>query len=106
MSAQEATRFSDSLLSLKEFANLFGFPVEAVVDAVETQRQRASGRQAFFTIAELKNRWNCSPAHVYAVLRASGLQVLNIGQGRERSKTLVRVETVQQIEKARMEKIQ
>jgi hypothetical protein len=105
MSAQEV-RFSDTLLSLGEIANLFGFPVETMADAIETQRQRMSGRQAFFTIAELKNRWNCSPAHVYAVLRASGLQVVNIGQGKERGKTLVPVETVQRIEKARMEKIQ
>ena len=105
MSVQE-TGFSDGLPSLHEFANLFGFPAEALADAVKTQRQRAKGRQAFYTIAQLKDRWQCSTAHVYAVLRGSGFEVLNIGQGKERAKTLVPAETVERIEKARMEKFQ
>jgi hypothetical protein len=105
LAAQEAV-LTDSLISFQELANLFGFSIEAVVAAVDTQRQRASARQAFFTISQLKDRWQCSRAHVYGVLRASGMKVLDIGQGKERSKTRVPAETVARIEKARMEKIQ
>ncbi len=70
MSAQEA-RFSDTSLSLTEFANLFGLPIDAIAAAVETQRQCASARQAFFTISQLKDRWQCSRAHVYAFVLAA-----------------------------------
>jgi len=51
MSAREAG-FSDTSLSLSEFANLFGFPIDAIAAAVETQRQRASARQAFSNDAD------------------------------------------------------
>jgi hypothetical protein len=95
---------SDSL-PIAEFAALFGFPVEAVVTAVETQRQRASARQAFYTIAQLTDRWHCSRAQVYSVLREANVRVVDIGQGAKRSKTLVPVETVERIERLRTGKM-
>lgn len=93
-------------LPIGEFASLFGFPADAVIQAVETQRQRRSDRQAYFTIPQLASRWVCSRAQVYAILRASAAKVLDIGEGNKRSKTLVPADVVERLEKSRMEKMQ
>lgn len=92
-------------LSVAEFASLFGFPEDAVRHAVETQRQRRSNSQAFYTIPQLKDRWQCSRAQVYQVLYAAGVKALNVGQGKKRAKYLVPTETVLRIEKALTEKM-
>ena len=95
---------SDSL-SIQEFSSLFGFPMSAVLAAVETQRQRASARQAFFTIPQLSERWLVSRAQVYAVLRAAAVKVLDMGEGEKRSATRVPADVVDRIEKARTVKM-
>jgi hypothetical protein len=93
-------------LPIAEFASLFGFPPETVVRAIEAQRQRRSDRQAYFTIPQLAERWSCSRAQVYAVLRAAAVKALDIGEGGKRSKTLVPADAVERLEKSRMEKMQ
>jgi hypothetical protein len=93
------------LIPISEFANLFGLPADAVIAAVETQRQRRSDRQAFFTIPQLSERWCCSRATIYALLRASAAKVLNVGQGGKRSKILVPAEAVARLEKIRTDKM-
>jgi hypothetical protein len=92
-------------LSISEFAQLFGFPEEAVRSAVATQRTRGAGSQAYFTISQLGDRWNCSRAQVYAILTASAAKTLNIGQGKARAKRLVPADTVAKIEKTLTEKM-
>jgi hypothetical protein len=92
-------------LPIAEFASLFGFPAEAVISAIEAQRQRRSDRQAYFTIPQLAERWSCSRAQVYALLRASAVKVLDIGEGSKRSKTLIPADAVDRLEKARTEKM-
>ena len=92
-------------LPIAEFASLFGFPAETVIRAIEAQRQRRSDRQAYFTIPQLAERWSCSRAQVYAILRASAAKVLDIGEGSKRSKTLVPVDVVERLEKSRTEKM-
>jgi hypothetical protein len=103
MSVQKV--LSTDSLPIAEFASLFGFPVESVVTAVETQRQRAVARQVFFTIPQLRDRWQVSRAQVYALLRESNVRVVDVGQGKKRSKTLVPVETVERIERLRTGKM-
>jgi hypothetical protein len=90
------------LLSVSEFASLFGVPAEAVIAAVESQSQRRAANQAYFTIRLLAERWSCSSAQVYAVLRASAAKVVNIGEGKTHKKTLVPAEVVERLEKARL----
>jgi hypothetical protein len=92
-------------LSISEFASLFGFPASVVAEAIEAQRQRRSDAQAFYTLSQLTERWNCSKAQVYSVLYDAGVKAVNIGQGKKRGKFLVPTETVLKIEKARMEKM-
>ncbi len=55
-------------LKISEFADLFGFPAVAVIQAVE--RQRRSYTQPYYSIPDLAQRWRCSRATVYAVLHA------------------------------------
>ena len=92
-------------LSIKDFASLFGFPPEAVVQAIEAQKYRTEKAQAFFTIPQLKDRWQCSRAQVYVILRESNVRVVDIGQGEKRSKVLVPADTVGRIERARLWKM-
>jgi hypothetical protein len=93
------------LLSVSEFASLFGFPASVVAEVVEAQRQRRSDNQAYFSVSQLADRWTCSRAQVYAVLRASAAKVLDIGEGKKRKKILVSAEVVARIEKARIERM-
>jgi hypothetical protein len=92
-------------LPIAEFASLFGFPPEAIIRAIEVQRHRRADGQAYFTIPQLAERWSCSRAQVYALLRATAAKVLDIGEGSKRSKTLVPADAVERLEKARMGKM-
>jgi hypothetical protein len=92
-------------LSISEFSVLFGFPVDSVITAVETQRQRAVARQAFYTIPQLKERWHVSRAQVYAILRGAEVRVVDMGQGKIRAKNLIPSETVERIERSRLGKM-
>jgi predicted DNA-binding protein YlxM (UPF0122 family) len=58
-------------LSLQELADLFGFPVSALIEAVNRNRQTVN--KPFYSIPELAKRWNCSRATVYNILRESEL---------------------------------
>lgn len=58
-------------------------------------------RQAFYTIPDLAERWHCSRAKVYSVLR--GEVVIDFApRPARRGHKLVRNETVQRIEQQRM----
>jgi hypothetical protein len=96
---------STDSLSISEFASLFGFQEEAVRAAVATQRQRQAGARSYFTIPQLADRWNCSRAQVYALLTASAVKTVNIGQGKKRAKHLIPAQTVAKLENNLMEKM-
>jgi hypothetical protein len=93
------------LIPITEFAALFGFEPEAVARAIETQKYRVEKFQAFYTLPQLTQRWHCSRAQVYSILREAQVRVLDVGTGNVRSKTLVPAETVERIEKSRMGKM-
>jgi hypothetical protein len=92
-------------LPITEFAALFGFEPEAIALAIETQKYRVEKFQAYYSLPQLKERWHCSRAQVYAILREAQVRVLDVGTGKVRSRTLVPAETVERIEKSRMGKM-
>jgi hypothetical protein len=96
---------SKDLLSIAEFASLFGLPADAIVAAVEAQRQRRSGRQPYFSIRQLADRWVCSVPQVYKILQSSAAKVVNVGEGSKRKKVLVPADVVERLERARVEKM-
>jgi hypothetical protein len=56
--------------------------------------------QEFYTIPQLAERWHCSRASVYNVIR--GEKVLDFAASGRKGHKLVPLETVQKIERARM----
>lgn len=62
--------------SIKEIASLFGLPEDAVKHIMNNRF--ASVRPDFYTIRQLADRWSCSRATVYNVLRATGTKVAQI----------------------------
>jgi len=90
--------------SIAELAELFGFPVSALVQAINRNRQAV--KKPFYSIPDLARRWNCSRATVYKVLRESELKVLNVAQRTAtRGKWNVPSAVVEHIERSRMETI-
>jgi hypothetical protein len=63
-------------LTIAEYATLFGFTPAALIDAIH--RNRGAIKKDFYSITEIAERWNCSRATVYAVLRESELKVINV----------------------------
>ena len=102
---EQQVKQSTDQLSISEFASLFGFPADAILAAVEAQRRRASERQSFFTISQLSARWQCSRGTVYNLLQSAGVNVLNVGQGKKRRKTLVPADAVAKLERIRSGKM-
>jgi hypothetical protein len=88
-------------LKIFEFADLFGFPASAVLTAIE--RQRRTINKPYYSIPDLKWRWNCSRATVYAVLRESEYKILDLARpGKKKGPKGIPAHVVEQIEKDRM----
>jgi hypothetical protein len=88
-------------LSIAELAEIFGFPIPALVEAINLNRRAI--KKPFYSIPELAKRWGCSRATVYNVLREAEFRVLNIGNGTKKNKWNVPAAVVEHIEKSRME---
>lgn len=58
----------------------------------------ASSEPAFYSMAELAERWRCSRATVYRKLRAAAAEVMDFAQRGRRGKKIVPTKTVRQIE--------
>jgi hypothetical protein len=88
-------------LSVAEFADLFGFPAEAILSALE--RNCSAISKPFYSIPDLARRWCCSRASVYAILRESEFKLLDMRQRKKaKGKWNVPRAVVEQIEKSRM----
>jgi predicted DNA-binding protein YlxM (UPF0122 family) len=61
--------------SVAELAELFGFPVSALVEAINRNSQ--SLRKPFYSISDIAARWDCSRATVLNVLRESELKLFS-----------------------------
>jgi hypothetical protein len=92
-------------LPIKEFAELFGYSSEAVLQAIEAQRYRLEKHQAYFSFPQLAVRLQCSIPQIYKLLRSENIKVVNVGSGSKRRKALVSAADVARLEKSRVEKI-
>jgi len=89
-------------LSIAELADIFSFPVSALVEAVNRNRQAI--KKPFYSLPDLAARWNCSRATVYNILRESESKLFNMSRkGRGKGKWNVPAAVVERIEQSRME---
>lgn len=89
-------------LSIAELADIFGFPVSALVDAINRNRQAI--KKPYYSIPDLAARWNCSRATVYNILRESESKLFSMSRkGRGKGKWNVPAAVVERIEQTRME---
>ena len=98
------TQFSDSF-TVAEFADMLGFPVGALVSIIE--KNRIAIKKPFYNITELAERWDCSRATVYNVLRDSEYRTLHLASKRNQARDCWRIpaSAVEQIERSRMERL-
>jgi predicted DNA-binding protein YlxM (UPF0122 family) len=90
--------------SIAELADVFGFPVSALVEAINRNRQAI--KKPFYSIPDLAKRWNCSRATVYNVLRETEFKLLNLSRpGKDKGKWLVPAAVVERIEQGRLERL-
>ena len=92
----------DSSLKISEYADLFGFPASAVIQAVLAQRSKT--QQAYYSLKDLETRWRSSRGKVDAILKASNAVALDLRtlKGKEKkSKKIYPAETVVRIEAER-----
>jgi hypothetical protein len=88
--------------TISQFADLFGFTPSAMIAAIE--RQRGAFNKPFYSIRELGDRWSCSRATVYAVIKESEFKVLNLAhKGKAKGKKLIPAAVVEKIERSRMQ---
>jgi hypothetical protein len=100
MVSRKALTPQDSL-TISEFADLFGFPPSAIIAAIE--RQRGSYNKPFYSIEDLADRWICSRATVYAVLKETEFKVFDLAhRGKKKGPKRIPVAVVQKIEQSRM----
>jgi hypothetical protein len=92
----EPLRPTDSF-TLQELAAFFCIPVEAVIQAIETQRRNFN--KSFYTIGDLAVRWSCTPQGINYILRKYDAKTLNLGTGKRRRNLRVPVSTVERIER-------
>lgn len=97
---QENLTETDSL-TIAEFSCLFGFPPDAIIEAI--RRNRTSLNKAYYSIPDLAARWVCSRATVYNVLAQSEFKVLDLTRsGKDKGKRLVPAAVVEKIEHSRL----
>jgi len=98
-SATPVTAESDQL-TIAQFADLFGFPPAAVLEAV--RRQQKAITKPFYSIPDLAARWCMSRASVYNVLREHEARIVDFAaSGKNKGKKVVYAEVVERIEKQR-----
>ena len=102
LAAVNPTQIKESdRLSIFEFADLFGFTPSALIEAI--QRNRLSLKKPYYTIQDLADRWNCSRASVYVILRESEFKLFDMSRGgRNKGKRNVPAAVVEKIEHSRM----
>lgn len=96
-------------LTIAEFSALFGFPPEAILEAI--QRNRTAIKKAYYSIPDLAVRWGVSRQTVYNILADSEFEILNLTRSRDdkqgkrsKGKRLVSAAVVEKIEKIRTER--
>lgn len=92
-------------LTIGEFSSLFGFPAEALMEAI--RRNRTSLKKSFYSIPDLAARWDCSRGTVYNILAESEFKVLNLTRkGKDKGKRLVPAAVIEKLEQSRMRPVE
>ena len=91
--------------TVAEFADMLGFPVAALNAIIS--KNRASVKKPFYNISQLADRWGCSRAQVYNVLRETEFKVLNTASksSEERQSWRIPASVIERIEQSRMEQL-
>jgi hypothetical protein len=89
--------------TIAQFADMLGFPV-AALDAIIT-KNRTAIKRPFYNIAQLADRWRCSRAQVYNILREAEFKVFNTASkdSEDRQSWRIPASVVEKIEQSRME---
>lgn len=88
-------------LTIKEYSDLFGFTVPAMIAAIE--RNRGTLNKPFYSIGELAERWGCSYNTAKKILQdheASAFEVTKPGK-RTEGRRSIPLAVVERIERAR-----
>lgn len=91
---------ANDVLSIEEFSSLFGFPSDAIIEAI--QRNRSAIKKDFYSVHDLTIRWDCSRGTVHNVLREHEASLLDLGRtGKAKGRKLVSAASVERIERLR-----
>jgi len=91
------------LFSIGEIASLFGLPEDAVKHIMNNRS--SSVRPDFYTIRQLADRWSCSRATVYNVLRSTGTRVVDFAAKGRKGHKLVPVAAIEEIERRKLRRL-
>jgi len=89
--------------TIEEIASLFGLPENAVKQVMNNQSSPV--RPDFYTIRQLADRWSCSRATVYNVLRSTGTKVVDFAVKGRKGHKLVPVAAVEEIERRKLRRL-
>lgn len=91
--------------TVAEFSEMLGFPVAALNAIIA--KNRAAVKRPFYNISQLADRWDCSRAQVYNILREAEFKVLNTASknSEERQRWRIPASVVEKIEQNRMERL-
>jgi hypothetical protein len=88
-------------LTISEFAGLLGFNETDIRERLA----QGSGKQEYYSIHELAERWRVSRGTVYNRLRSAGARVLDFAAPGRRGKKVISVSVVLQIEARKTKKL-
>ena len=99
------SRPTQERFTIAEFADMLGFPVAALNAIIA--KNRSAIKKPFYTISQLADRWGCSRAQVYNILREAEYKILNAAsKGSEKRKSWrIPASMVEKIEQSRMERL-
>ncbi len=84
---------------------MLGFPIQALIAIIE--KNRSSIKRSFYNISQLAERWDCSRAMVYNILREAEFKVLNVASKNSSHRDCWRIpaSVVESIERSRIERL-
>ncbi len=94
----------DSSLKISEYADLFGFPAEAVLAAVQSQSRKTL--KPFYSVTELAARWSMTRQGADHVLREYQAKAVNLGTGKQRRSLRIPGDVVARIERQNTQLLQ
>jgi hypothetical protein len=99
------SRPTQERFTIAEFADMLGFPVAALNAIIA--KNRTAIKKPFYSISQLADRWGCSRAQVYNILREAEYKILNTASkdSERRQSWRIPASVVERIEQTRMERL-